>query len=149
MRTKLLLIGAVIAVCGAGLLLARTPAPKPPTIALLSKETDTGGMVASMPAAPAHTLPPTPATTTSNRTYTFIAEATGTVESLMQAHRTLGSFTFTSKEYPTLGSFLESLQGIKNANGKYWMLYINGSLSPVGMSHADIVPGDRIEWRYE
>lgn len=149
MRTKLLLVGAVIAVCGAGLLLVRTPALKPPTTAPLSKEIHTGGMVAGMPAAPTHTLPSATATTTSNRTYTFIAEATGTVESLMQTQRALGSLTFTSKEYPTLGSFLESLQGTKNGNGKYWMLYINGSLSSVGMSHADVVPGDRIEWHYE
>lgn len=81
--------------------------------------------------------------------YAFVADSAGTVESLMQEKRADGSFTYTSRPYPTLGSFLESVGGIRNGNGTYWMLYINGALSSQGMSQAAIVPGDRIEWRYE
>lgn len=81
--------------------------------------------------------------------YTFVADSTGTVESLMQEKQADGSFSYTSRSYPTLGSFLESVGSVKNGNGTYWMLYINGALSSQGMSQAEVMPGDRIEWRYE
>ena len=90
------------------------------------------------------TAPATPA-----RTHALIAETAGSVESLMQERHSNGSLTYTSRAYPTLGSFLESIDGLKNQDGFYWMLYINGSSASVGMSHAQVVPGDRIEWRYE
>lgn len=90
------------------------------------------------------TAPKTPA-----RTHALIADTAGSVESIMQERHSSGSLTYTSRTYPTLGSFLESIDGLKNQNGFYWMLYINGSSSSVGMSQANVVPGDRIEWRYE
>lgn len=88
-----------------------------------------------------------PATPT--RTHALIADTAGSVESLMQERHLSGSLTYTSRTYPTLGSFLESIDGLKNQNDFYWMLYINGSSASVGMSHAQVVPGDRVEWRYE
>lgn len=89
------------------------------------------------------------ASATPARTHVLIADTTGSVESLMQGKLSSGSLMYTSRAYPTLGSFLESIDGLKNQNGFYWMLYINGSSASVGMSHAQVVPGDRIEWRYE
>lgn len=83
------------------------------------------------------------------RSYAFVADSAGTVESLMKEKKADGSFPYTSRSYPTLGSFLESVGNVRNGNGTYWMLYINGALSSQGMSQAEIVPGDRIEWRYE
>ena len=83
------------------------------------------------------------------RTHVIVADTAGSVESLMQEKYSSGSLTYTSRAYPTLGSFLESIDGLKNQNGFYWMLYVNGSSSSVGMSHANVIPGDRIEWRYE
>lgn len=77
---------------------------------------------------------------------TFIAQADGSVESLMQQR---ADIVYTSKQYPTMGSFLDSLQGVRNANGKYWMLSINGTVSPVGMSQAQVSKGDTIVWTYE
>lgn len=104
-----------------------------------------------MHAAPVHTDSPAGKIREAipDHTYTFTAETAGTVEVLMQEKRAGGSLAFTSREYPTLGSFLESVNGVKNANGQYWMLTINGTRSPVGMSSAFVVPGDRIEWTYE
>lgn len=90
------------------------------------------------------TAPATPA-----RAHALTADTAGSVESLMQERHSSGSLTYTSRAYPTLGSFLESIDGLKNQDGFYWMLYINGSSASVGMSHAQVVPGDRIEWRYE
>lgn len=82
-------------------------------------------------------------------TYTITAPVAGTVESVMLAERSLQSVTFDTRNYPTLGSFLESINGLRNGNGMYWMLYINDTRSSVGMTAATVVSGDRIEWRYE
>ncbi|MBP7741411.1 MAG: DUF4430 domain-containing protein [Candidatus Pacebacteria bacterium] len=81
--------------------------------------------------------------------YVLLAAATSSVESLMQAKRSEGKLAYVSREYPTLGSFLESIDGHKNGNGQYWMLYINGNPSSTGMSQTVVIPGDYIEWRYE
>lgn len=86
---------------------------------------------------------------TATEAFSFVAKTDGTVEALMQRMRESAEVTYVSKEYPTLGSFLESLQGTRNANGKYWMLSINGIRSSVGMSQAEVVAGDTIVWTYE
>lgn len=100
--------------------------------------------------APTQTAPTSPSViVTEARVYTFTAMATSSVESLMQAERAERSFSYETKNYPTLGSFLESINGVRNASGMYWMLYINGARTSVGMSQAVVVPGDRVEWRYE
>ncbi|MDO8482104.1 MAG: DUF4430 domain-containing protein [bacterium] len=72
--------------------------------------------------------------------------------SVLDAMRILTSttnFTFTGKEYPSLGFFVDSINSKKNANGLYWILYINGKSSDVGASQATINSGDKIEWMYE
>lgn len=85
----------------------------------------------------------------SSRVYEFSATAIGTVESLMQDQRNTGTLVYESSQHPMLGSFIESINGRKNGDGAFWMLYINGTLSSRGMSSATVVPGDRIEWRHE
>ena len=83
------------------------------------------------------------------RTHVFVADTSGTLESVMQERRTDGLLTYTSRLYPTLGSFIESIGGLKNEGGSYWMLYINGTLSSTGVSQTKVERGDHIEWRYE
>lgn len=83
------------------------------------------------------------------RTHVFTVDSSGTLESVMQERRTNGLLTYTSRLYPTLGSFVESIDGLKNEGGSYWMLYINGTLSSTGVSQTEVERGDRIEWRYE
>lgn len=56
---------------------------------------------------------------------------------------------FIGKEYPSLGLFIESINGKKAESGYYWFLYINGVSSTQGVSSARISPGDVIEWRYK
>ena len=58
-------------------------------------------------------------------------------------------FKFTGKDYPSLGFFVESINGKKNADGFYWILYVNGKSSDLGVSQAKIRAGDTIEWKYE
>lgn len=50
-----------------------------------------------------------------------------------------------------LGVFIESLNGVKNdpPTDRYWHLYINGALSPVGASSARVHSGDTMTWRLE
>ncbi len=67
----------------------------------------------------------------------------------MQGLASSEALTFTGKEFPSLGFFVESINDVKNAGGKYWILYRNGAQSKVGASSATISPGDVIEWRYE
>jgi hypothetical protein len=73
----------------------------------------------------------------------------GTVLAAMRAHASSTQFIFAGKEYPTLGFFVESIDGRRNADGYYWTLYINGTSSDLGASSAHVKPGDKVEWRYE
>lgn len=58
-------------------------------------------------------------------------------------------FAFTSHEYSGMGAFIDSIQGVRNADGYYWILSVNGSKSSLGASSIVLHQDDRIEWRYE
>ena len=70
------------------------------------------------------------------------------VMDVMETARTLRLLDFTSKEYPGMGRFIESINGRKGADGLYWILYINNTSSDVGASAALVRPGDVIEWKF-
>jgi len=73
-------------------------------------------------------------------------------EKVIDAMRTAasaGHLTFTTREYPGMGQFIDSINGKKNENGTYWILYINDTSSTLGASTASIGPGDTVEWRYK
>lgn len=67
----------------------------------------------------------------------------------MTALASTTDFTFKSKYYPGLGFFIEEINGVKNADGFYWTLYINGRYSTVGASQYILKDKDRYEWKYE
>lgn len=75
--------------------------------------------------------------------------AAGTALDAMRAYASSEKFAFTGREYSSLGFFVESINGRKNAGGSYWFLYINGAASEKGVSQAVLRPGDVVEWRYE
>ncbi|MEK7601492.1 MAG: DUF4430 domain-containing protein [Patescibacteria group bacterium] len=79
---------------------------------------------------------------------TYIA-SNESVLALMRSLASTTDFKFTGKEYPSLGFFVESINGKKNGDGAYWILYINGKSSDLGASNATIHAGDTVEWRYE
>jgi hypothetical protein len=81
--------------------------------------------------------------------YTIPVTAHETVLDAMYAYASSSSFTFTGRDYPSLGFFVESIGGKQNAGGAYWILYLNGTSSSLGASSALVDPGDRLEWRYE
>lgn len=58
-------------------------------------------------------------------------------------------FSFTTRTFPGLGEFVESIGGMQNRNGFYWTLFINGALSEYGVSSLSVMPGDVLEWRYQ
>ena len=64
----------------------------------------------------------------------------------LSAHHPL---TFTSTYYSGLGYLIDELNGVKNENGMYWTLYVNGKYSVVGASGYKLSEGDSIEWKYE
>lgn len=87
--------------------------------------------------------------TVGERSYSMHVSPNETVLGAMRALEKLGDFVFGGKEYPGMGFFVESINGQKNSNNMYWILYVNGKLSGAGISQATIHPGDTVEWRYE
>ena len=72
-----------------------------------------------------------------------------TVLEAMQDLASSTDFTFTFKDYPSLGAFVESINGKKNADGFYWFLYVNGKSSDTGASQTPLHQGDIVEWRFK
>ena len=58
-------------------------------------------------------------------------------------------FSFQGKEYPTLGFFVEGINGVKGEPGKYWIYYVNGEKAQVGISKYIVKDGDIINWKQE
>ena len=83
------------------------------------------------------------------KTYSAHIEKSESVLDLMRSLVSTSSFTFTGKDYPSLGFFVESIDGKRNGDGKYWILYVNGKSSDLGASNATIHAGDTVEWRFE
>lgn len=58
-------------------------------------------------------------------------------------------------EYPGMGTFVESINGVRNEGNKYWMWYIwnlnkgEWELGPVASDKYILHEGDTIMWRYE
>ena len=75
--------------------------------------------------------------------------ADSTVLEAMRALLDSGAITFSGREYPSLGFFVESLNGKYGGDGFYWILYVNGKTSETGASQTSLKAGDAVEWRYE
>jgi hypothetical protein len=58
-------------------------------------------------------------------------------------------FSFRSHESSGMGMFIDSIEGLSNADGYYWILWINGAKAGVGASSLVLHPGDEVGWRYE
>ena len=66
----------------------------------------------------------------------------------MLAAQSPQQFAFTQKEFPGLGEFVESINGVPNTDHDFWFLYVNGKESSTGISTTIVHSGDVIEWRY-
>ena len=76
----------------------------------------------------------------------------GVGSSTLDVMRSLAStsdFTFTGKEYPSLGFFVESINGKAAERGFVWIFYVNGKEAQKGISQTMLSSGDTVEWKYE
>ncbi|MDE1925016.1 MAG: DUF4430 domain-containing protein [Patescibacteria group bacterium] len=85
----------------------------------------------------------------SGASYGLYVPAGATVLDAMRILASTTNFTFSGRDYPGLGIFVESINGKANADNFYWTLYVNGVSSTQGASQAKISPGDVVVWRYE
>jgi hypothetical protein len=54
-----------------------------------------------------------------------------------------------TKEYPGLGTLVESMAGKTNgSDNKYWQYKVNGVMPQVGADHYKLVDGDTVEWNF-
>ena len=74
-----------------------------------------------------------------------------TVADLMNKAKSENLITFETKEYPSLGLFVLSINGVKSNDtpGYNWTYYINGERAPVGISNYIVKENDVISWTYE
>jgi len=74
-----------------------------------------------------------------------------TAYDLMKNLQATQGLKFSAKEYAGMGALIEEINGVKNdikAN-KFWIFYINGESSPVGVSGYVLKNNDLINWKYE
>lgn len=83
------------------------------------------------------------------RAYLLSIASDTTVLKAMMELSTSSEFTFSGQEFPGLGFFVEEIGGLKNADGFYWTLFIDGKPSALGVSSARVTPASRVEWRYQ
>ncbi len=80
----------------------------------------------------------------------FVALPVGsTVYDAMNALASTTDFSFKADFFSGIGYFVEEINGVKNQNGEYWILYVDGSYSNVGASARTLSDGDSVEWKYE
>ena len=84
-----------------------------------------------------------------DQTYSAHAAAGETAFDVMRSLSHLQRFSFTGKEDPALGFFVESINGQTAPDGYYWIFYVNGAQSNTGISQTIIRSGDTIEWRLD
>lgn len=78
------------------------------------------------------------------------APVDSTVYDLMNILKEKNKISFSGKNYPDLGFFVEEINGIKNnLLGKNWVYYINGQPARMGISNYKLKNNDIIEWKYE
>lgn len=75
--------------------------------------------------------------------------ASGTVLQAMEQSTAHGDMAFTGKEFPGLGFFVESINGVSEDDVRHWMLYVNGTRASLGASSQYVVPTDTVLWRFE
>ena len=101
--------------------------------------------------APATAEAPTPNVTliVGGKSYSAFAPTDSTALDIMRTLASTSDFTFAGRDYPSLGFFVDSINGKKAENGHSWILYVNGKLSGTGASQTILDAGNTLEWRYE
>ncbi len=72
------------------------------------------------------------------------------LEILQQLDAEQKEVQLTTKEYPGLGTLVESIGGKTNgANDEYWQYKVNGVMPQVGADKLEVKNGDVIEWYFD
>jgi hypothetical protein len=84
----------------------------------------------------------------SDKKYNVSIQKADTVYKVMQNLQKdeKNNFSFIIKEYPSLGIFVDEINGVKGGNGKYWIYEVNDKEASVGISNYIIKDGDIISW---
>lgn len=74
-----------------------------------------------------------------------------TVYDLMDKASKEYGFSFSGKNFPGIGFFIEEIKGVRQdtRKGLYWIYSINGQKAQVGISNYILKPHDVITWTYE
>jgi hypothetical protein len=72
-----------------------------------------------------------------------------TLLSGMETLQSKGAFAYTGRNYPGLGFFVDAINAERNADGMYWVFYVNGVPASKGVSSTIVHERDVIEWKYE
>lgn len=70
------------------------------------------------------------------------------VYDFMDKLRSEGKINFVAKNYIGIGQFIEEINGIRGNGDEYWIYYVNGKKSDVGVSDYKIKTGDIVSWNY-
>jgi len=81
--------------------------------------------------------------------YHVSVPAGSSVFDAMSAAKARAGLIFLAYTYSGLGYFVEEINGIRNGQGEYWTLYVNGVYSKVGASSYELRKGDTVEWKFE
>ena len=84
-----------------------------------------------------------------DKTYSLDIAPNETVIDAMRSLASTSDFSYTGKDYPGLGVFVDSINGRKNAGGMYWILYLDGTTTSSGASATVLNDSDIVEWKYE
>lgn len=118
------------------------------TVTIASTPTST--TQAELPSEQKTVAPTNASLTVGTSTFPVFVTQGETVLAVMQTlASTTQRFSYTGKEQSGMGIFVDSINGVPNAHGSYWFLYINGHSASVGVSTQQVSPNDHIEWRYE
>jgi len=153
MKKLFILIGAVAVVIATFFVLTPREGVVPLPLAVLATSTTTEPGISEQPVRSAP-LPPAPAPANASITvgdtlYPIVVPPSETVLSAMRTLALTTDFTFSGRDYSSLGFFVESINGKKQAGGYVWIFYMNGEKSSLGISSATLDPGDVVEWKYE
>jgi hypothetical protein len=91
---------------------------------------------------------PTVTLAVEGRNYSAEISPSATVLEVMRSLEKRG-LVFTGREFPSLGFFVESINGSASSGNLYWYLYINGKTSTRGAAQAALSDGDAVEWKLE
>lgn len=59
------------------------------------------------------------------------------------------NFSFKTKDYGDLGSFVSEINGVEGKPGEYWLYYLNDKKASLGVSKNVLKAGDSISWKQE